>query len=267
MAEYHLLWTGGWDSTFRLLQLLLILKKKVHTYYIVRPFSQKLVHEIRTISNIRETVLKRYPHTQELFLPTVYFNVNEIKENEKITAQFNRSFADKISNQYEFLSRFTAHFNLDDLELSIENSERPGTFRPLLTENVEAFDKNGYESYRFIDQPSIADFELFKNFSLPIFRLYKTDMKAIAQENDFLDIMNTTWFCDYPTSKGDACGECIPCNIAVDAGLGYRVSTIGHIRYWKHQVIWKIYQKNKLFRKYYDKRRAKKIKRGSYLFY
>jgi len=257
MTEYHLLWTGGWDSTFRLLQLLLLYKKKVNTYYIIRPLSKKLLYEIRAISNIRETVLNKYPHTKELLLPTIYFSVNEIKENEQITKEFNRSFADKISNQYEFLSRFTAHFNLKDLELSIENSNRAGTFRPLLTENVEPFDKDGYESYRIIENPSISDFSVFKNFSLPIFRLYKTDMKAIAQENGFMDIMNLTWFCDYPTRRGNACGECIPCNIAIDAGMGSRVSKIGHIRYWKHQVKWRIFCEKKRLREFITGKRSK----------
>ena len=32
-----LLWTGGWDSTFRLLQLLLLYEKKVQPYYIIDP--------------------------------------------------------------------------------------------------------------------------------------------------------------------------------------------------------------------------------------
>jgi hypothetical protein len=176
MADYHLLWTGGWDSTFRLLQLLLIYKKKVSTYYIVRPFSLKLGHEIRTIANIRALILEKYPHTKNLLLSTVYFSVNEIDENERITNQFNNSFADKISNQYEFLARFTAHLQLTDLELSIENSKRAGTFRPLLTENVEVFDKDGIESYKIVDNPTLSDFEMFKNFSFPIFRLYKTDI-------------------------------------------------------------------------------------------
>lgn len=257
MTDFHLLWTGGWDSTFRLLQLLLLHKKKVNTYYIVRPHSQKLVYEIRAISNIREIILKRYPYTKELLLPTIYFSVNEIKENETITSQFNRSFAGKISNQYEFLSRFTAHFKLTDLELSIENSSRAGTFRPLLTANVEAFVKDGYESYRIIDQPSISDFAMFKNFSFPIFRLYKTDMKSIAEKNGFLDIMNLTWFCDYPTKRGNPCGECIPCNIAVDADMGYRISKIAHIRYWKHQVIWRIHHEKKRLTEFIKSKRSR----------
>ncbi len=34
----HLFWTGGWDSTFRLLQLLLDEHKAVQTYYLLDSF-------------------------------------------------------------------------------------------------------------------------------------------------------------------------------------------------------------------------------------
>jgi len=33
----NLFWTGGWDSTFRLIQLVFVNKKTVHPYYIIDP--------------------------------------------------------------------------------------------------------------------------------------------------------------------------------------------------------------------------------------
>ena len=38
------LWTGGWDSTFRVLYLVLVEKCQVQTYYIIDPFRWSLVH-------------------------------------------------------------------------------------------------------------------------------------------------------------------------------------------------------------------------------
>lgn len=37
MQTHHLLWTGGWDSTFRVLQLLLCSRDAVQPHYIIDP--------------------------------------------------------------------------------------------------------------------------------------------------------------------------------------------------------------------------------------
>jgi hypothetical protein len=44
----NLLWTGGWDSTFQLLQLLFIHRRRVTPYYLVDEESPSLSIEIRT---------------------------------------------------------------------------------------------------------------------------------------------------------------------------------------------------------------------------
>ena len=47
-AKAHLFWTGGWDSTFRLLQLLLEENKIVQTHYVIRS-EQSTGQEIDTM--------------------------------------------------------------------------------------------------------------------------------------------------------------------------------------------------------------------------
>ena len=46
-------------------------------------------------------------------------------------------------------------------------------------------------------------------------------MKKYAEEHDFIDIMNKTWFCH--RSKEKPCGECAPCKQYVIDGFGYRL--------------------------------------------
>ena len=43
-SKINLLWTGGWDSTYRLLEILLIEKKVVQTYYLID--QTRLSHEL-----------------------------------------------------------------------------------------------------------------------------------------------------------------------------------------------------------------------------
>ena len=50
----HLLWTGGWDSTFRLLQLLLQQRVPVVPHYLVDDTRPSAQTELRTMACIRD---------------------------------------------------------------------------------------------------------------------------------------------------------------------------------------------------------------------
>src|SRR5699024_10809179 len=78
-----LLWTGGWDSTFRLLQLLLEDKKPVQPIYIISRFRKSSDHELKVMENIRELLTER--GVQNLLRPTAYFYGHEIKIDRKST--------------------------------------------------------------------------------------------------------------------------------------------------------------------------------------
>ena len=88
-----LFWTGGYDSTFRLCQLLLDERKKVKPIYITSsdvdsPSSDRIQHrrsreaEVRTMKNIRKILYHDYPFTRQLLLPTLY--VNQIRPNREV---------------------------------------------------------------------------------------------------------------------------------------------------------------------------------------
>jgi len=62
-APVALLWTGGWDSTFRLLTLLLVERRVVQSYYIVdRPRHRPGVPaEQQAMARIRDLIARRDP--------------------------------------------------------------------------------------------------------------------------------------------------------------------------------------------------------------
>ena len=49
-----LLWTGGWDSTFRLLYHVLIDKQPVQPIYFINPDRQSLREELKSMALIRK---------------------------------------------------------------------------------------------------------------------------------------------------------------------------------------------------------------------
>ena len=73
----HLAWTAGWDSTFRLLQLLLIEKRPVQPHYIVRP-EESTGQEIDAMHRIRRRLLSDYPEAREGLKPTALIDVRAI---------------------------------------------------------------------------------------------------------------------------------------------------------------------------------------------
>ena len=68
----NLLWTGGWDSTFQLLQLLLIHRRRVTPLYLIDAERRSTGVELLTMKRIKDHLWNEYPHTRELLQPTRY---------------------------------------------------------------------------------------------------------------------------------------------------------------------------------------------------
>ena len=67
----RLFFTGGWDSTFRLLELLLVEKRPVQPIYVIDPDRWSLQEEQKAMADIKTTVVERFPETADLLKPTM----------------------------------------------------------------------------------------------------------------------------------------------------------------------------------------------------
>src|SRR5699024_11821852 len=115
-----LLWTGGLDSTFRLLQLLLEDKKPVLPIYIISRFRKSSDHELKVMENIRELLTER--GVQNLLRPTAYFYGHEIKIDNDILKDWEKINTKRyLGDQYICLSSFFIHYCLDILEMFIKD--------------------------------------------------------------------------------------------------------------------------------------------------
>ncbi len=68
----NLLWTGGWDSTFRLLELLLVKGKVVQPYYIIDADRNSTGMELRTMEELKRRIFAEYPGATNLLRPTIF---------------------------------------------------------------------------------------------------------------------------------------------------------------------------------------------------
>lgn len=221
----QLLWTGGWDSTFRLLSLLILEAQVVQPHYILdrEHYRPGLAAEQQAMQRIRERLRERYPRAAARLRPQLGCCVADIPAHEGIARQYEdclrRGF---IGGQYEWLARYCAAQGIESMELSIHRDDKA---RSLL---AALMDDSGTK----LDPHYAGDprYELFKCFAFPLFDLTKQQMRATARAAGFEDVMNLTWFCHRPRAQ-QPCGVCNPCIYTIQEGLGDRVPLAGRIRF------------------------------------
>jgi hypothetical protein len=115
-----ILWTGGWDSTFRVLSVLLMEERSVEPHHIVDTLRQSSLRELRAIGEIRKALDKLSPDAGARFGRLRITVKNDTPEDPAITAlwkQLRRRF--DIAIEYDWLARWAQLHNLTDLELCL----------------------------------------------------------------------------------------------------------------------------------------------------
>lgn len=230
----RLFWTGGWDSTFRLLQLLILLKKKVQPYYLIDEDRLSTGIEIRTMKAIKEHISEKYPRARSLMLPTVFKAVYDIKPNKELTENYNEILThDYIGSQYEWLARFCSETCIYGIELSIhKNGQNSGPIKllkPFIIQSGSVGQMNYIFNKDYIDT---GEYKLFRFYNFPLFNLDKIEMLNIARKEGFDDFLDLTWFCHKPRKDNRPCGVCTPCIQVIENGLGTRIPLSNRIRYY-----------------------------------
>lgn len=225
----RVLWTGGWDSTFRLLQLAMPRDVLVEPHYIIDTARRSTPIEIRTMSVIREDIRKCFPGADERILPTRFFSIHEIAPDHEITGRYQRLKAlSHLGTQYDWLARYAKQQGLDDLELTIEAETAPHLFiKRHLTKRQDPTIGEYYSLDPDLDRAD--DLRLFDCFRFPLLDWTKIGMLEHAKQHGWLEILMATWFCQRPR-KGKPCGVCNPCRNAIKEGMGLRFSRSTLIR-------------------------------------
>lgn len=213
----NLLWTGGWDSTFRLLYLLLVKEKAVQPYYIIDSDRLSTGLELRTMKDIKQRLFAEYPKIQNLLLPTQYKELHDIQPNKNITQSFKRIRNNHfMGSQYDWLPRFAHEAGIKDMELAVHRDDKAHKIVKLYVIQSGIEKDSSYEVDRKFEGSD--EYSLFKYFRFPIFNLRKVDMQIISRNKGFYDYMELTWFCHRPRANGTPCGVCNPCIYTMEEG-------------------------------------------------
>lgn len=217
----HLLWTGGWDSTFRLLELLLEQGRVVQPHYLEDPSRPSTAIEIETMALIRGTLALQHPRSRELLLPTQFHRVWELPDDPGLDAAFAQARASAfMGDQYAWLARFCRVQHLPGLELCIHRDDKA---HAVLERFVVADGEGEARTWRCDPaRAGSAEHTLFGDFAFPLFDSSKLDMARRAREQGWHGLMAMTWFCHRPRD-GQPCGCCNPCLYTIEEGLGWRI--------------------------------------------
>lgn len=226
MQIVNILWTGGWDSTFRVIQL--AQKDVIIQPYYLKDNRKSEENELKAIQLIT-TDIRALKSVIGKINDVITINVTDIEEDNDITDAYQLLFKKKyFGNQYDWLARFAKQFN--SLELTIHQDDKAFS----LIQAYGSFKKynDGRGEFYKLDQLSSSNeiYKIFGNFDFPILKYSKLDMKKEAEEKGFIEIMNKTWFCQRPINN-QPCGQCNPCEYTIKEGLSYRFNKSAIKRY------------------------------------
>jgi hypothetical protein len=228
----NLLWTGGWDSTFRLLSLVSKHDCTVQPYYVIDRDRKSWGIEVRTMEKVMTACRQDPSKYVGKILPPIFVEKQEIDEDPEITQAF-RNLASRhhMGWQYEWLARLAKERGIEDLELLVNRYADPHVgSQVFLWPNVER--RRGpvtevYSLRRDVDE----DLHTFRYFTFPVLHLTKPEMEALASEGGFRDVLEMTWFCLQPLNDTWPCGTCAACQYTIEGGMSRRIGWRGLLRH------------------------------------
>ena len=219
----NLLWTSGWDSTYRLMDLL-SKGRTVQPYYICFRLRKSTQMELNRMDEIRAYLGRKDPALANAILPTIVVAQKSIRKVPAIRESYESITQDHyLGKQYVLLASYALQSGISNLELSIHADDKA---RHVIKDEVEFRDDPYGGYYKIRDDADSPVATIFRNFVFPVLQLSKLDMQKSAAERGFLDVMELTWFCHNPTPDGQPCGTCNPCNYTRNEGLGRRVPKV-----------------------------------------
>lgn len=249
-TKVNILWTGGFDSTFRIVQLSMM-EVDIQPYYIFEKRSSER-QELNAIALIIKEI-ENDPKTKCTLLPLKKFSISELDADESVYNAYKRLFAKyTLGSQYEWLSRFSRL--VPGIELCVEKSELGRVYNCLQQNGRFIKISEGTVSYYIVDKENSSPdlVKIFGNYHFPhpLFETTKLQMVDIYKQWGFEQVMSQTWFCHTPINN-KPCGLCTPCMAAMLEGLSYRLPPKGIKRYNYKQkygdTLWfRIYMKFRL---------------------
>lgn len=222
-------WTGGFDSTFRVLQALMDDHQTVTPYYLsgdidnaaarkTRRRNHKM--EQRAMDTVQEMLARDFPEAAARLRPTVV--VDEVALTPTTRQRMRRLAEQKVVRrptcQYGSLGQYALQLG-QPIEIGIV---RDGHSNAGIYAGVQDKVAGVGASCRLTDTAMQAhpEYALFQNCVFPLLHLQKPDMLRIAKEGGYAHMLQHTWSCWYPTPDNRPCNKCLMCRERVLSAQG-----------------------------------------------
>ena len=224
---HHLFWTGGYDSTFRLCEMLINERKIVQPIYVditldndcqTEETCNKLwvrrnrKQEKIAMKNIRNKLNKKFKYTTKSLLPTLIVkkNIDDKKFNYNFEKKFNKENLwpkKRKIHQYLFLSKYTYYYK-EHVDIGVLGIHKKSKFYNFLKMNLtESKDKYGNINYEIKDKTKCLSYLRF-----PLFKRNKTMLLGKSIKYNFDDVLKLSWSCWFPNNADNKpCGKCPMC--------------------------------------------------------
>lgn len=202
-----ILWTGGWDSTYRMVELSMR-SIKIQPIYVLSPGRKSVPYELKAMETIVE-ILSKKEKTKAVILPLKIIKRDDIPKNEEVSKAY-RIFAKEahMGDQHDYLARLALQMPM--MELCIEKAL--GEHMPV-RKSIQRYGKLIDTGDGLIIDQGQSSKELnlvLGNLKLPIFNKTELEMQSNIKNWGYEDVMEHIWFCHNPIN-GKPCGFCAPC--------------------------------------------------------
>ena len=233
--EVRILWSGGWDSTFRLLQLSQQEDIAIRPMYVRDHARKGMAAELAAMRDILPDV--RVMAKARVLDVDLYDRGAILRDfpDEEISAAYERLAQEfRLGYQYELFALLCKGLGVR-AECAVEDAERSKAKTAIgaqcLLVPCEDGQVGGETRYRVVAKGGNRDAELvFGQLDLAMLGTSKVEAQRVAQELGWMPIMRKTWFCHTPIN-GKPCGTCNPCKDAMNEGMRWRMPPSARLRY------------------------------------
>ena len=224
----HILWTGGWDSTYRIVELSRM-DLSILPIYCCDPDRESTPEEKKVMLKILQA-LSIDPRTKAHFYPIQYIDVSAIPENKEITEAHAVLAADTgLGRQYEWLARLAHKY--PGLEIGTDRRAQalPTGCRATIMKHGGFILEDGVP----VINRGAASEEcklVLGNFRFPLADITEQEMLENIRAWGYEDIMKLSWFCHAPMN-GQPCGMCTPCRHKMENDLAFLLPEKAQQRY------------------------------------
>ncbi len=203
----NVFWTGGFDSTYRLGEILCRGSRTVRPVYIIDRDRKSLPFELKAMSKIRPLLTGRFD-CRERFLPTAIYLKDEFLPGEEICSAYKKIMESAhIGSQSMWMAEFCSSMEHEYGRFEVCNHRH----EPPIKWPQTVFDNPHDRRARKLK--SGPGYLLFRHCSFRVLHLLKSEMKENAEKMNFSDILEHTWFCHRPVG-GLPCEACYRCEVA-----------------------------------------------------